>query len=134
MKMWHTNFIDPTTNRKNKYNLISDRGYSITTWTIWGGEGVKNVCFCPCSGYKNCPHRGGGGQKKICPHSCWMTHTYLNVLKMVNLKTQICTFKIIPFTKRIIFTSNSSNQKLYNYVYQTGSVPCWKMLRLLRLN
>ena len=24
------------------------------------GEGVKNFCFCPRSGYKNCPRRGGG--------------------------------------------------------------------------
>ena len=24
------------------------------------GRGSKNVCFCPCSGYKNCPRRGGG--------------------------------------------------------------------------
>ena len=36
------------------------RGHSITTWTIWGGgRGSKNVCSCPRSGYKNCPHRGG---------------------------------------------------------------------------
>ena len=38
-----------------------------------GGEGVKNVCFCPRSGYKNCQRRvGGWGQKltKFCPRSC----------------------------------------------------------------
>ena len=35
------------------------RGHSITTWTRWGGEGVKNVWFCPRSGYENCPRRGG---------------------------------------------------------------------------
>ena len=28
-----------------------------------GGRGSKNVCFCPRSGYKKCPRRGGGGQK-----------------------------------------------------------------------
>ena len=28
------------------------------------GEGVKNVCFCPHSVYKNCPHRREGGVKK----------------------------------------------------------------------
>ena len=22
----------------------------------------KNVCFCPCSGYENCPRRGGGSK------------------------------------------------------------------------
>ena len=26
------------------------------------GEGVKNVCFCPRSGYENCPRRGGGSK------------------------------------------------------------------------
>ena len=26
------------------------------------GEGF---CFCPRSGYKNCPHRGGGGGQKM---------------------------------------------------------------------
>ena len=37
------------------------RGYSITRWTRWGGgRGSKNVCFCPHSGYENCPRRGGG--------------------------------------------------------------------------
>ena len=40
------------------------RGNSISTWTRWGGEGVKNVCFCPRSGYnKNCPPRGGRVKK-----------------------------------------------------------------------
>ena len=29
----------------------------------WGGRGLKNVCFCPRSGYKNCPRRGGGVKK-----------------------------------------------------------------------
>jgi hypothetical protein len=51
------------------------RGNSITTWTRWGGRGSKNVCFCPRSGYKNCPRRGGGGGQKMakfCPRSCWM--------------------------------------------------------------
>ena len=39
-----------------------------------GGEGVKNVCFCPCSGYKNCPQEGGGQKiARFCPRSCWMT-------------------------------------------------------------
>ena len=28
------------------------------------GRGSKNVCFCPRSGYKNCPRRGAGGVKK----------------------------------------------------------------------
>ena len=40
------------------------RGHSITTWTQWEGRGSKNVCFCPLSGYKNCPCRKGGGVKK----------------------------------------------------------------------
>ena len=37
-------------------------------------EGVKNVCFCPRLGYKNCPRRGRGVRKcaKFCPRSCWM--------------------------------------------------------------
>ena len=32
----------------------------------------ENVCFCPHSGYKNCPRRGGRGQKmaKFYPRSC----------------------------------------------------------------
>ena len=34
------------------------RGHSIPTWTRW--VRVKNVCFCPHSGYKNCPRRVGG--------------------------------------------------------------------------
>ena len=36
------------------------------------GRGSKNVCFCPRSGYKNCPRRGGGSKKmaKFCPRSC----------------------------------------------------------------
>ena len=29
------------------------------------GEGVKKVCFCPRSGYKNCPRRGGSKKGKI---------------------------------------------------------------------
>ena len=51
------------------------RDNSITTWTRWGGRGSKYVCFCPRSGYKNCPRRGGWGQKmaKFCPCSCRMT-------------------------------------------------------------
>ena len=28
-----------------------------------GGRGSKNVCFCPRSGCKNCPRKGGGGSK-----------------------------------------------------------------------
>jgi hypothetical protein len=37
-----------------------------------GGGCQKNVCFCPRSGYKNCPRRGGGGQTmaKFFPRSC----------------------------------------------------------------
>ena len=26
-----------------------------------GGKGVKNISFCPCLGYKNCPRRADGG-------------------------------------------------------------------------
>ena len=39
------------------------------------GEGVKKCQFCPRSGYKNCPRKGGGDQKmaKICPRCCWLT-------------------------------------------------------------
>ena len=52
--------------------LFLVRGHSITTWTRWG-EGVKKVCFCPHSRYKNCPRRGGGQKMtKFCPRSCWM--------------------------------------------------------------
>ena len=52
---------------------LSVGGHSITTWTRWGGRGSKNVCFCPRSGYKNCPCRGGGRKMaKFCPRSCWM--------------------------------------------------------------
>ena len=40
------------------------RGHSITMWTRWGGRGSKNLCFCPCSRYKNCLRRRGGGCKK----------------------------------------------------------------------
>ena len=40
------------------------KGHSITAWTRWGGRGSKTVCFCPCSGYKNCPRRPGGVSKK----------------------------------------------------------------------
>ena len=29
-----------------------------------GGRGLKNVDFCPRSGYENCPLREGGGGKK----------------------------------------------------------------------
>ena len=39
------------------------RGHSITTWTRWGERGSKNVSFCPRSGYKKCPRRGGGVHK-----------------------------------------------------------------------
>ena len=51
------------------------RGHSITTWTRWEGKGSKNVCFCPHSGYKNCP-RMGGGQNSVhvvveCPLGMW---------------------------------------------------------------
>ena len=35
-------------------------GHSITTWTRWGVAGdSKIVCFCPRSGYKNCPCMSG---------------------------------------------------------------------------
>ena len=49
-------------------------GHSITTWTRWGGRGSKNVCFCPRSGCKNCPHREQGGAKmaRFCPRTYWM--------------------------------------------------------------
>ena len=54
------------------FRLSSTRGHTITTWTRWGGggRGSKNVCFCPRSGCKNCPRKGGGS--KICPRSYWM--------------------------------------------------------------
>jgi hypothetical protein len=29
------------------------------------GGGVKNVCICLHSGYKNCPRKEGGGGKKL---------------------------------------------------------------------
>ena len=45
MSFWLRNFV---------------RGHSLATRTRWGGRGSKNVCFCPCSGYKNCPHRDRG--------------------------------------------------------------------------
>ena len=82
-------FLDLRTERKKIWTLASvfgvrsqfkftptitvSRGHSITTWTRWGGGGVKNVCFCPRSVYKNCPRRGGGQKMaKFCPRSCWM--------------------------------------------------------------
>ena len=40
------------------------RGHSITTWKRWG-EGSKFLFFCPRSGYKNCPHRGGGQKMTV---------------------------------------------------------------------
>ena len=40
----------------------SVRGHLRITRTRWRGS--KNVCFCPRSGYKNCPRREGGGVKK----------------------------------------------------------------------
>ena len=42
------------------------RVYSIDTWTRlgWWRES-KNVCYCPCSGYENCPRRGGSKNDKI---------------------------------------------------------------------
>ena len=46
------------------------RGHSITACTRWG-EGVKNVCFCPRSGYKNRPCRGGQKMAKMA-RSYWM--------------------------------------------------------------
>ena len=42
------------------------RSHPITTWIWWGGRalrGSKISCFCVCSGYKNCPHKGGEGLK-----------------------------------------------------------------------
>ena len=38
-------------NSKGPFNNYVDK--------IRGGEGVKNICFCPLSGYKNCPRREG---------------------------------------------------------------------------
>ena len=36
-----------------------------------GGRGSKNVCFCQCSGYKNCQRRGGGQKMtKFCSRNC----------------------------------------------------------------
>ena len=37
------------------------------------GRGSKNVCFCPRSGYRNCPRRGGQKMAKFGPRSCCMT-------------------------------------------------------------
>ena len=90
------------------------RGHSITTWTRWGGEGVKNVWFCPRSGYENCPRRGGGGQKmaKFWPRSCWMSplkstqyiqeacakYFAVHILKLKRLKTNSVMF-FVSFSK-----------------------------------
>ena len=39
-----------------------------------GGRWSKNVCFCPRSGYKNCPRRGEGQKvARFCPRSYRMT-------------------------------------------------------------
>ena len=55
------------------FKIFSDnRDHSITTWTRWGGEGVKKVCFCPRSGWQ---------MAKICPRSCWMP-PWLKLLKL----------------------------------------------------
>ena len=60
---WLSNFHSYSHSHHRMMNEVtmrlSNRGHSITTWTRWGGMGSKNVCFCPRSGYKNCPHRGG---------------------------------------------------------------------------
>ena len=38
------------------------RGRSQNTCRQDEGGGSKNICFCPRSGYKNCPRRGGGSK------------------------------------------------------------------------
>ena len=67
-------WIPPWVNWPHLSLTCAVRGHSITTWTRWGGEGVKKCLFCPHSEYKNCPCRVVGGQKlsKFCPRSCWM--------------------------------------------------------------
>ena len=48
-----------------KKGLVEEapRGHSITKYVDKMREGRKSktVCFCPRSGYKNCPRRGGPG-------------------------------------------------------------------------
>ena len=70
------------------------RGHSITTWPRWGGRGSKNVCFCPRSGYKNCP-RGRGCQKmtKFCPRSCWMPPKY----SLTNISLKFLWIRVVIF-------------------------------------
>ena len=55
---------ETSSNRSYMYTMCV-RGHSITTWTRRAGRGSKNVCFCPLSGYKNCPRKGGGKKGKI---------------------------------------------------------------------
>ena len=89
MLVWTLKLLRILADLKTKLWLLTNllRGHSITTWKRWGG-GSKNVCVCPCSGFKNCP-RGGGGLEngKICPRSCWMTpkSILLNSLKTIGL-------------------------------------------------
>ena len=66
--------------------MSADFNFTVTSWflvnvrvkpyfnTQWGG-GAKNGLFLSRLRVKNCPGRGGGGQKMVnfCPCSCWMT-------------------------------------------------------------
>ena len=52
------------------------------------GEGVKKVCFCPCSGYKNCPRRGGWVKK-------WQNSVH--VVIECPLKLSCCFFSVKLF-------------------------------------
>ena len=52
-----------------KKGLVEEapRGHSITKYVDKMREGRKSktVCFCPRSGYKNCPRREGGSKNGI---------------------------------------------------------------------
>ena len=53
-------------------NKAIDRGQFNNYMDKKRGRGSKNDCFCPLSGIKNCPGKGGGGQK-------WQNSVYVVV-------------------------------------------------------
>ena len=75
------------------------------------GEGVKNVCFCLCSGYKNCPRRGEGVKKwqhsvhvvVECPLTLLIDYVNKNVITILqkNIKKLI---KKHPFQRTCSYT------------------------------
>ena len=50
---------------KNTVSYSEDKGPFNNYVDKMRGEGFRNVCFCPRSGYKNCLRRGGSRNGKI---------------------------------------------------------------------